>query len=291
MGFIEEIAGACGFDPVCAIGFVWDSLTMIFKYALGVILLLISILALALLNIALGINIGQMVVSTVVFLLTTLVEFWKTIVNTFKFDNKEQITALAVILFILMIFGFMAFNLNAFGSAGKISVGSGEVSANAEGQQGSGSFFNNGATPTTTGTSNTITSTTQPHCFNGVKDGDETDVDCGGDCTPCHCFNGTQDQGENDTDCDGGCYPCHCKNFIKDYTETGTDCGGDCVPCSCSPIGVNPDCFRGSSESGIRYIPYCCDVGEQCVNHCSNVALDNIPDIQFYCGGDTCIGI
>jgi len=31
-----------------------------------------------------------------------------------------------------------------------------------------------------------------PHCFDGVEDGSETDVDCGGDCSPCaagrHCY-------------------------------------------------------------------------------------------------------
>jgi len=47
-------------------------------------------------------------------------------------------------------------------------------------------------------------------CFNGIKDGDETGVDCGGACAPC-------------ATCDDG---------IKNGQETGVDCGGpDCEPC------------------------------------------------------------
>ncbi len=47
-------------------------------------------------------------------------------------------------------------------------------------------------------------------CFNGVQDGDETGVDCGGSCAPCPT-------------CDDG---------IQNGGETGVDCGGpDCEPC------------------------------------------------------------
>jgi len=47
-------------------------------------------------------------------------------------------------------------------------------------------------------------------CFNGIKDGDETAVDCGGSCVPC-------------ATCDDG---------IKNGDETGIDCGGSCEPCT-----------------------------------------------------------
>ena len=48
-------------------------------------------------------------------------------------------------------------------------------------------------------------------CFNGIKDGDETGVDCGGACAPC-------------ATCDDG---------IKNGQETGVDCGGpDCDACT-----------------------------------------------------------
>ena len=48
-------------------------------------------------------------------------------------------------------------------------------------------------------------------CFNGIKDGDESGVDCGGSCVPC-------------ATCDDG---------IKNGDETGIDCGGSsCEPCT-----------------------------------------------------------
>lgn len=47
-------------------------------------------------------------------------------------------------------------------------------------------------------------------CFNGVQDGDETGVDCGGSCLPCPT-------------CDDG---------VKNGDEDGIDCGGTaCAPC------------------------------------------------------------
>ena len=54
-------------------------------------------------------------------------------------------------------------------------------------------------------------STGNAACFNGVQDGDETGVDCGGSCAPCPT-------------CDDG---------IQNGGETGVDCGGpDCEPCA-----------------------------------------------------------
>ena len=46
-------------------------------------------------------------------------------------------------------------------------------------------------------------------CFDGIQNGNETGVDCGGDCTPCPT-------------CDDG---------IQNGDETGVDCGGSCEPC------------------------------------------------------------
>ena len=74
------------------------------------------------------------------------------------------------------------------------------------------------------------------HCTNGIQDGNETNVDCGGSCPPCveHCFNWIQDGNETDVDCGGSCPPCiieHCFNGVWDSGEQGVDCGGDCPPC------------------------------------------------------------
>lgn len=47
-------------------------------------------------------------------------------------------------------------------------------------------------------------------CFDGIKNGDETGVDCGGSCVACPT-------------CDDG---------IQNGDETGIDCGGSCEPCT-----------------------------------------------------------
>ena len=46
-------------------------------------------------------------------------------------------------------------------------------------------------------------------CNNGLKDGTETGVDCGGICVPCpSCSDGIKNQDEVKVDCGGICEPC-----------------------------------------------------------------------------------
>ncbi len=68
------------------------------------------------------------------------------------------------------------------------------------------------------------------HCINGVQDGDETGVDCGGSCIACPtCSDGIQNGTETGIDCGGSCAQCDlCVNGIQDNGETGVDCGGSC---------------------------------------------------------------
>ncbi len=73
-----------------------------------------------------------------------------------------------------------------------------------------------------------------PTCFDGIQNGDETGVDCGGRCKPCPgCDNGIRDPGEEGIDCGGPCRPCNsCFDGVQNYGETGLDCGGPyCPPC------------------------------------------------------------
>ena len=86
-----------------------------------------------------------------------------------------------------------------------------------------------------------------PPCNNGILDGDETSIDCGGpDCLPCveTCYDGIQNQGEEGVDCGGPCpLPCAtCFDGIQNGNETGIDCGGpDCPACppSCNDLIMN----------------------------------------------------
>ncbi|MBU1974949.1 MAG: hypothetical protein KKG59_00940 [Nanoarchaeota archaeon] len=82
-----------------------------------------------------------------------------------------------------------------------------------------------------------------PTCFDGIMNGGETGVDCGGPCPPCpHCFDNVQNFGEVGIDCGGPCPACPtCFDGIKNChkyeggilkCEARVDCGGPCPACS-----------------------------------------------------------
>ena len=72
-----------------------------------------------------------------------------------------------------------------------------------------------------------------PTCDDGIQNGNETGVDCGGDCDACPtCDDGIQNGNETGVDCGGDCDACPtCDDGIQNGNETGVDCGGDCAPC------------------------------------------------------------
>ena len=113
------------------------------------------------------------------------------------------------------------------------------------------------------------------HCGNGLKDSDETSIDCGGSCgsdcaiacdqpngSPAHCSTDCPcSAGEGDCDsaaeCQPGlicgtsngpafglpvgtdaCWGSFCQNGVKDGDETAVDCGGSCVPCAPPAAGA-----------------------------------------------------
>jgi hypothetical protein len=71
-------------------------------------------------------------------------------------------------------------------------------------------------------------------CRDGVRDGDETDVDCGGSCLRCEA---AQACGEG-ADCrsgicrEGRCTAPACDDGVRNGHESDVDCGGDCAPCA-----------------------------------------------------------
>lgn len=74
----------------------------------------------------------------------------------------------------------------------------------------------------------------EPTCFDGVQNGGELGIDCGGNCLPCPgCSNGRQDIGEEGIDCGGPCRPCNsCFDGELNYGEEEIDCGGPyCKSC------------------------------------------------------------
>jgi hypothetical protein len=99
-------------------------------------------------------------------------------------------------------------------------------------------------------------------CSDGVLNGDETDVDCGGSCD--RCADGKACLGNGDCEalsCFDGVCNYHCYDGVQDSTETGIDCGGGgCVAC---PVGsgcvTNSDCLYGACQSDICAPPNCTD--------------------------------
>ena len=90
-----------------------------------------------------------------------------------------------------------------------------------------------------------------PTCTDGIQNGNETGVDCGGpDCDPCvTCNDGIQNGSETGVDCGGpDCAPCTtCNDGIQNGSETGVDCGGpDCAPCATCNDGI-----QNGMETGI----------------------------------------
>jgi hypothetical protein len=82
-------------------------------------------------------------------------------------------------------------------------------------------------------------------CFDRVKDGDESDVDCGGSCRSCKqeeaCATAADCQSGA---CDAGaCRAPSCSDGVRDGFETDVDCGGPCDRCA---LGArcyqSPDC-------------------------------------------------
>lgn len=78
-----------------------------------------------------------------------------------------------------------------------------------------------------------------PTCSDGIQNGNETGIDCGGpDCQPCAtCNDSIQNGDELGIDCGGSdCPACAtCDDGILNGDETGVDCGGsDCPDCDTS---------------------------------------------------------
>ncbi len=94
-------------------------------------------------------------------------------------------------------------------------------------------------------------------CTDGIQNGDETGVDCGGDCAPCTvaatCTDGIQNGDETGVDCGGSCDPCAtaatCTDGIQNGDETGIDCGGSCDPCTTAATCT--DGIQNGDETGI----------------------------------------
>jgi hypothetical protein len=84
-------------------------------------------------------------------------------------------------------------------------------------------------------------------CHDRVKDGDETDVDCGGSCGKCPggetCAVAADCQSQA---CNGTCAAPTCSDGVRDGFESDVDCGGNCARCGTGMVcTTGADCATG----------------------------------------------
>jgi hypothetical protein len=121
-----------------------------------------------------------------------------------------------------------------------------------------------------------------PTCEDGIRNGLETDVDCGGPiCGPCALGANCDDGGDcaSDTCREGLCTPdFSCDDGITNGMETGLDCGGpDCDPCRVGEgCGGDDDCDNGNCISGTCEEISCTD------------GRRNAAETDVDCGGPEC---
>jgi hypothetical protein len=134
-------------------------------------------------------------------------------------------------------------------------------------------------------------------CTDKIRNGDETDVDCGGSCAPCPPNKSCRldaDCSATASGCDaahGGCRcdatsrRCvfnHCFDDKSDDGETGLDCGGDL----CAVCGLGQTCRQDTDCSSQA----CDGVSLKCVaNPCSDHRQDG-RETDVDCGGvNSCV--
>lgn len=136
-------------------------------------------------------------------------------------------------------------------------------------------------------------------CSDGVQNGDEAHVDCGGSCPGC--ADGTTCV--RPKDCESGvcgpsgtCSAATCSDKVVNGLESGVDCGGNCAPC---PLGQscfdNADCASGAcfdAKCIDRCGPPLITCGPSCVDprfdnaHCGGCGMACPPGLR--CEGGTC---
>ena len=119
-------------------------------------------------------------------------------------------------------------------------------------------------------------------CSDGVKNGDETDIDCGGSCSACAIGKMCKLPGDCASAlCTAGlCATSMSASFSDgklDGDETDVDCGGSCPACADGKMcKVAMDCLHADCRAGMCLAPSCSD------------GLLNNGESDVDCGGANC---
>lgn len=97
------------------------------------------------------------------------------------------------------------------------------------------------------------------HCRDRIKDGDETDVDCGGSCQACWdgkaCAQPTDCQSAS---CAGTCAAASCSDGVRDGFESDIDCGATCGKCAAGRVCAgDADCASNSCDNTVSTLGHC----------------------------------
>jgi hypothetical protein len=123
-----------------------------------------------------------------------------------------------------------------------------------------------------------------PACDDGIRNGTEADVDCGGDCGGCQVG---QFCGKDD-DCLSGvcnevqtqCEPPSCRDATFNQDETDVDCGG----ATCGPCADGRNCLVDADCSSLK----CNDTALTCDAATCDDGLQNGDEDGIDCGGSNC---
>lgn len=97
-------------------------------------------------------------------------------------------------------------------------------------------------------------------CRDRVRDGTETDVDCGGSCQPCAAALSCSVPADcQSAACDAGrCRAPSCSDAVRDGYESDVDCGGACGPCQVGQrCAGDADCSTGACDNGVATLGVC----------------------------------
>ena len=154
-------------------------------------------------------------------------------------------------------------------------------------------------------------------CSNEEKDDGESDIDCGGSCSPCAIGKSCSANDDCESgNCDGGTCAessgpgpsAACDDGEKNGDESDVDCGGSCSACadgkscsaptdcvsgnceggSCVPAGPTVSCTDGEKNGDETDI----DCGGSCAQKCDTEKACNTDNdcISYKCEGNLCKG-
>ena len=136
-----------------------------------------------------------------------------------------------------------------------------------------------------------------PGCNNDVQDGNETAIDCGGDCKSCldgDPCNTNTDCGSHVCNPDGHCASATCSDGVLNGDEVAKDCGGPmcdgCLPGS--PCKQGSDCLSGVCDATTNTCVLVCTHGsDDCDGDQTNGCEANLLTSTQNCGtcGHKCV--